>query len=138
MNKAILIGQITDDVQLQYTKEQRPFCRLSLATKSIKINSKGEKTEYATWHRVLCFNDLALSCYQNIKKGQLIYVEGPLRSREYTDQKQIHRKIVEIHARHIDFLEGDQKTPSLKDIRALLEDESADPNEVITTDDIPF
>ena len=48
------------------------------------------------WHRVVMYGRMAETATEYMKKGQMVYVEGRLHTREWEDQNQIKRKTTEI------------------------------------------
>ena len=57
-------------------------------------NEKKEKTE---WHKIVIFSvGLAEISEKYLKKGSLIYIEGQISSRKYTDQSGVEKYITEI------------------------------------------
>ena len=52
-----------------------------------EVTGRGEsRQEYTTWYRVSFWNNQAETVMQLIKKGTLIYVEGKITLRPYTDR----------------------------------------------------
>ena len=48
------------------------------------------------WHRVVLYGRPAETAAEYMKKGQMVYVEGRLNTREWEDKNQIKRKTTEI------------------------------------------
>ena len=87
INKVILIGRLGADPEIRQTQGGTAVCTLSLATsKSWKDRQTGEPQERTEWHRCVFWNRLAEITAQYLEKGARIYVEGPLRTRKWTDQ----------------------------------------------------
>jgi single-strand DNA-binding protein len=99
-NRATLIGHVGNDVTLRRTQTGKPVVNLSLATAFFKKD--GEET--TTWHRVVLWDRLAELCERFVKKGQAVYVEGPLTTREYVDADGNKRHKTELVARELIFL----------------------------------
>ena len=64
------------------------------------------------WHRVVAWGKRGEACFQYLKKGDSIYVEGYIKSRTYNDQEGASKISFEIHAEDVSFLgsrRSDQK-----------------------------
>lgn len=99
-NRATLIGNVGDDVILRYTQTGKAVANLSIATHE----RRKDGPERTTWHRVVLWERLAELTQQYVKKGQTIYVEGPLSHREWVDNNGIARSNSQITAREVLFL----------------------------------
>lgn len=107
INKAIIIGRLGADPELRKTQTGISVCTLSLATSETwKDKTTGEPKERAEWHRVVLWNRLAEIAAQYLEKGARIYIEGPLRTRKWTDQNGVDRFTTEIHAQQMQMLDG--------------------------------
>ena len=98
INKAILLGRLGGDPEIRVSQDGNKIARLSLATtdnwKDKETNERKEKTE---WHRVVIFSKgLAEIAEKYLKKGSLIYVEGQIKSRKYTDQSGMEKYTTEV------------------------------------------
>jgi single-strand DNA-binding protein len=107
INKAIVIGRLGADPELRHTQTARGVCTLSLAT-SERWNDRdtGEAHERTEWHRVVVWDRLAEIAAQYLAKGSRIYIEGPLRTRKWTDHNGQDRYTTEIHAQQLQMLDG--------------------------------
>lgn len=107
INKVILIGRLGADPEIRQTQGGTAVCTLSLATsESWKDRQTGEPQERTEWHRCVFWNRLAEITAQYLEKGSRIYVEGPLRTRKWTDQDGMDRYTSEIHVREMQMLNG--------------------------------
>lgn len=97
-NRVSLIGFTGQEPEARTTTNQKNYTILSLATKnSYKNRESGEYVSSTEWHRVVVWGSLGKFA-ASIKKGSHLLVEGELRSREYTDSKEIKRRVWEIRA----------------------------------------
>ncbi|HCP47000.1 MAG TPA: single-stranded DNA-binding protein [Deltaproteobacteria bacterium] len=106
-NRATVIGNVGSEVILRYTQTGKAVANLSVATHE----RRKDGPEVTTWHRVVLWERLAELTQQYVKKGQTIYVEGPLSHREWVDSNGIVRNRSEITAREVLFL-GEPATRS--------------------------
>ena len=94
--KVILIGRVGQK-QLGYTKTQKPVAQYSLATtKSFKDKQTGDWNEHTEWHRLVSFNQCAEHVNNKLEPGDLIQVEGELRTRKWQDQSGVEKYTTEI------------------------------------------
>lgn len=94
--KVILIGRVGQK-QLGYTKTQKPVAQYSLATtRSFKDKQTGQWNELTEWHRLVSFNQCAEHVDGKLEPGDLIQVEGELRTRKWQDKNGIDRYTTEI------------------------------------------
>src|SRR5215468_9547618 len=107
VNKVILVGRLGRDPELKYTASGTPFCRFSMATDEGWMDkNSGERTEKTEWHSIVVWEKLAEICNQYLTKGQLVYIEGSLQTREWDDQEGNKRRTTEIRARDMVMLGG--------------------------------
>lgn len=84
VNKVILIGHLGDDVKMHYFDGGNCIGRFALATNEIYINkSTNEKVTSTEWHNIVVKNKQAEICEKYLSKGDKIYVEGRIKSRQW-------------------------------------------------------
>ncbi len=97
LNKVMLIGNLTRDPNLRYTPGGTAVCSFGLATNRTWTPSEGgEKQEKVEYHNVVAWSKLADICGQLLHKGDKIYVEGRLQSRDWKGDDGQDRKITEV------------------------------------------
>jgi single-strand DNA-binding protein len=105
INKAILVGRLGRDPEIKYTPNGVAIVNFSMATDEVwkKDGQKQSKTE---WHRIVVFDKLAEICSQYLSKGKLIYIEGKIQTREWTDKEGGKRYTTEIVANEMKMLDS--------------------------------
>lgn len=104
VNKVILIGNMGDDVKLHYFDENSCIGRFPLATnENYTAKDSNERITQTEWHRVVVRNKLAELCEKYLNKGDMIYVEGKLKTRRWDDNGTM-RYQTEIRAEAVKFL----------------------------------
>lgn len=81
LNKVTLIGNLGGDPEIIKNGDKKTFAKFSLATNKKWKNPDGEEVEKTTWHHIMVFRQNTieyLSNSENIKKGDLVFVEGEL------------------------------------------------------------
>ncbi len=96
LNKVQLIGNLTRDPELRYTPNGTAVCTLGLATNRTWVTESGEKKEDVEYHRLVAWSKLAELCSQLLVKGRKVYVEGRLKTRQWTGQDGSARSTTEI------------------------------------------
>nr|WP_256138726.1 single-stranded DNA-binding protein [Komagataeibacter swingsii] len=90
VNRAIIIGHLGRDPDLAARREgEGKIASFGVATSETWTDrASGERREKTQWHRVVSFNDhLSAVIERRCQKGTLVYVEGHLETRKWTDQQ---------------------------------------------------
>ncbi len=96
VNKVILIGNIGNKPEIRYTPSGAPVISFSLATNEKWVNAENETINNTEWHNIVAWNKLAEFANQYLFKGQSIYLEGKIRSSNWTDENNNKRTKVDI------------------------------------------
>lgn len=99
VNKVILIGNATRDAELRQTQSGKSVSNIRLATNRVV---RGEET--TQFHTIVCWDRLAETTAEYVKKGKPLYVEGRLEYRSYEDEEGKERGVCEIVASDVQFL----------------------------------
>jgi single-strand DNA-binding protein len=108
VNKVLLIGNATRDVELRQTQSGKPVAHLRLAT-----NRQVGEREATQFHSIVCWDRLAEQVCQFVKKGDPLYIEGRLEYRTFQDEEGKERGVAEVIASDVQFLSrkgGEQAT----------------------------
>ncbi|GAB6137167.1 single-stranded DNA-binding protein [Halanaerobaculum tunisiense] len=132
LNKVVLIGRLTDDPELRYTPSGTAVCNFTLA---VERNFRNRDGEYDTdFIDIVVWRKQAENCANYLAKGRLAAAEGRLQIRSYeTDQGQ-RRRVTEVVANSVQFLEyGDSSNNN--------NNQTSDQNQSANNDDdieVPF
>lgn len=97
LNQVQVIGHVGKDVEVRYTGSGEAIANFSIATTDKwKDKQTGEAMEATEWHRVSFFGRRAEIIGEFVKKGTLIYVQGKLKTRKWTDKDGIERYSTDI------------------------------------------
>ena len=98
VNKVILIGRLGNDPQIATLNSGDKVVNMSIATSERwKDRNSGEARERTEWHRVVIFNEnLARVAEQYLRKGSMVYIEGQLQTRKWTDQSGVEKYSTEV------------------------------------------
>jgi single-strand DNA-binding protein len=106
LNKAMIIGRLGSDPDVRYTQSNTAVATMSVATTERYKDRNGELQENTEWHRVVAWSRLAEICQQYLKKGSLVYFEGPIQTREWEDKDGQKRYTTEIKALSMQMLDS--------------------------------
>ena len=141
LNKAMIIGRLGQDPEVRYTQSNTAVANMSIATSERYKDSTGEWKENTEWHRVVAWGRTAEICQEYLKKGSLVYIEGPIQTRQWEDKDGQTRYTTEIKALTMTMLDSkgsngasekpdkSQPVASNDDLGDILED---------IDDDLPF
>jgi len=104
VNKVILLGNVGKDPEVRHLEGGATVASLTLATSESYKNNSGEKVTQTEWHNLVIWNSLAKVAEQYIKKGDRLYVEGRIKSRQYEAQDGSKRYITEVFVNSLKML----------------------------------
>lgn len=85
INKVILVGNVGADPEIKSFEGGVKMARIRVATTERIFNKdKNEYTSVTDWHNITVWRNLADVVDKYIRKGSQLYIEGKLRTREYT------------------------------------------------------
>lgn len=96
VNKAIIIGRLGQDPDIRHTQTGQTVANLSAATSERYKDKSGQQQEQTEWHRITLWGKLGEIAEQYLKKGDLVYIEGKLKTRKWTDKNGQDRYTTEI------------------------------------------
>jgi len=104
INKVILIGHLGDELKMHYFEGGNAIGRFPLATNETYTNRQtGEKVTNVEWHNIVVRNKLAEICEKYLTKGDKVYCEGRIKTRQYEVDGQ-KRYATEIQVQEMTFL----------------------------------
>ena len=140
MNKAILIGRLTADPELQTTGSGVDVCRFSLAINRPFKTQSGETQ--ADFLNIVVWRAAAQNCYKYLKKGSQCAVVGSIQTRSYEDNNGVKRYVTEIVAENVEFLGKSTSSSNDDDYSAPVAQPKTKPaidkHEPIEDDELPF
>jgi single-strand DNA-binding protein len=109
LNKAMLIGRLTKDPEMRYTPSGTAVTSFSIATNRWSTGPDGERKEFTDYHNIVAYpigkRNLAETVAQYTRKGALVFVEGRIQTRSWEGQDGQKRRVTEIIANDVQFLE---------------------------------
>ena len=142
LNRVMIIGNMTRDPEVRNTPTGRAVASFSVATNRVWTDANGQKQKQAEFHNVVFWAKLAEIAGQYLKKGQKVYVEGRLQTREWTGQDGIKRYRTEIIGENMIMLSSRQGGAPVGEHTGVPQYAEEAPQEaveeVIKVEDIPF
>ncbi|HEY8463265.1 MAG TPA: single-stranded DNA-binding protein [Bacillota bacterium] len=134
MNHIVLIGRLTRDPELRYTPNGVAVANFDLAVDRPTSNQQGERqTDFI---RIVVWQKQAELCANYLKKGRLVGIEGRLQIRNYETQDGQKRRVAEVVANFVQFL--DRNREENQNVDNTLNVNSDDDLGGINLDDLPF
>lgn len=115
LNKVMLIGHLGDDVKMHYFDGGNCIGRFQLATNEVYINkTTAEKITSTEWHNLVVRNKAAEICEKYLSKGDKIYIEGRIKSRQWQAEDGTTKYTTEIQVTEFTFLTTKKETGNHK------------------------
>lgn len=140
MNKVILLGRLTKDVEMRYTQTSN----VAVASFSLAVNRKFTKEgeeQQADFINIVAWKNLAENASKYLKKGSQVLITGRLQIRNYDDEQGQKHYITEVVAEEFDFVEP-KRTADINTLTGNTTPSqiSEDSNlvETVSGDDLPF
>ena len=96
VNKVVLVGHLGGDPETRYTPSGAAVANFNMATNESWRDAKGELQDKTEWHRCVMFGKSAELASELLKKGQLVYLEGKLQTRNWEDKDGVKRYTTEV------------------------------------------
>lgn len=111
VNKVILLGYTGKDPEFKEFENGGCIATLSLATtkKGFKTKEGKEIPDKTEWHNIVLQNGWAKLANKYVKKGDRLYIEGELRTRNYDDSQGVKRYVTEIFVTFMEMLTPKEK-----------------------------
>ena len=147
LNKVILIGRLGKDPEITTFESGNRKMSVTLATTERYRDRDNNWVDQTEWHNLVAWGNLANDIAEkrrNYAKGDMMYVEGRLRTRQYTDNQGINRYVTEIQVDKLMQLmsarQPSQSSYALQEQVYQAPAAASDPlaNQPMNGDDLPF
>ncbi|HJS00259.1 MAG TPA: single-stranded DNA-binding protein [Flavobacterium sp.] len=142
LNKVMLIGHLGDEVKMHYFEGGNCIGRFQLATNEVYVNkTTNEKITSTEWHNLVVRNKAAEICEKYLSKGDKIYVEGRIKSRQWQAEDGTTKHTTEIQVTEFTFLSTKKETENNKTIQSSESTKNTNfdaPNKGLPINDLPF
>jgi single-strand DNA-binding protein len=137
LNKVMLIGNVGKDPEIRHLENDSVVANFTLATTERYRDKNGNWQEQTEWHNIVCWRLLAERAEKYVKKGSQVFVEGKIRSREWVDQTEQKRSVIEIVAESFQLLgKKADSQPSVQNIQPVTTSAASVGDDL--PDDLPF
>jgi single-strand DNA-binding protein len=105
LNKCMIIGNLGRDPEMRYTPSGQAVTQFTVAVNRYYKNQQGERQEETEWFRIVAWGQQAEYAAEYLRKGQKVYIEGRLQTRQWEGQDGQKRYTTELVANTIQNLE---------------------------------
>lgn len=143
VNKVILIGRLGKDPEVRNLDNGAVVANFSIATsESYKDRTTGEKKEITEWHNIVLWRGLAEISQKYLRKGDMVYIEGKLRTRSW-EKEGVTKYITEIVADNMTMLSPKSGAGNTSEYQSQERSSNEGfrvntPVDTSATDDLPF
>jgi single-strand DNA-binding protein len=103
-NRTIIVGRLTADPELKQTPNGVSVCSFSVAVSRAYAPKGGERQ--TDFFNVVAWRSTAEFICRYFIKGNALLIEGSMESREYTDKNNQNRRVWELIANNVSFVES--------------------------------
>lgn len=143
LNKTILIGRITKDLELKRTQSGTSVLSFALAVNRRTQKQGQQETDFIN---CVAWNKTAELMERYLRKGSLIGVEGRIQTRSYDNQQRQKIYVTEVVIESVEFLESKRAQQNNQSNRVQYQEQQqaynefdmSDGNLDISNDDLPF
>lgn len=105
LNKCMIIGNLGRDPEMRYTPSGQAVTQFTVATNRNYRDQQGEWQKETEWFRVVVWGQQAERAAENLRKGNKVYIEGRIQTRQWEDQTGQKRYTTELVANQVSSLE---------------------------------
>jgi single-strand DNA-binding protein len=149
VNKVFLLGNVGKDPEIRTSAGGMTVATFSLATADRAKDSSGAWVDKPEWHNLVCFDKLADTAKNYVKKGSSLFVEGKITNRSWDDKETGQKRYrTEIIVNDFTFVGaktegGDRSSGGYSSARSSSSSSASAPandyaDQQITDEDIPF
>ena len=108
VNKVILLGNLGSDPEVRYLDSGSVVAKFNIATSEAYNTKGGERVEQTEWHRIELWDGLAKVAEQYLKKGNTVYIEGKIKTEQWTDKDGQQKSGIRIRATSMTLVGGNR------------------------------
>ena len=128
MNKIILLGRLSKDVEVRYTQTNNTM--VASFTLAVNRRFKQEGQPDADFINIVAWSKLAEFCSKYFKKGQQVSIVGRLQTRTWEDENGQKRYVTEVVAEEAYFADSKKEENTQVPVQEQFE--------ITNSDDLPF
>ena len=136
INKVILVGNLTRNPELRQTNNGQNVTTFGLATNREWMTRDKERKNSAEFHECVAWAKLADICDQYLTKGNLVYVEGYLKTRSWDSEEGIKKFKTEIVVKDMIKLEKRSQEETDRSPDYIPTEDTTEENNVVETSEV--
>jgi len=105
LNKCLIIGNLGRDPEMRYTPSGQAVTQFTVAVNRNYKDAQGERQEETEWFRVVAWGQQAEFAAEYLRKGNRVYIEGRLQTRQWEGQDGQKRYTTELIAQTVTALD---------------------------------
>ena len=109
LNKCMIIGNLGRDPEMRYTPSGQAVTQFTVAVNRNYKDAQGERQEETEWFRVVSWGSQAEFAAEYLRKGNKVYIEGRIQTRQWEDENKLRHWKTEIVANALEMLSGRRK-----------------------------
>jgi single-strand DNA-binding protein len=106
VNKVILLGNLGSDPEVRYLDSGSVVAKFNIATSEAYTTKGGERVEQTEWHKIELWDNLAKTAEQYLRKGNTVYIEGKIKTEQWTDKDGQQKSGIRIRATSMTLVGG--------------------------------
>lgn len=148
LNRVQLIGNLTRDPEIKQIPSGSVVASFGIATNYNYTDSSGQKQSKTEFHNIVSWGKLADICGQYLKKGQKIFCEGRMQTRDWEGEDGVKRSRTEVNLDNMIMLGSKGEASSFdggaREAKGISSDKNAETVEVnadgeeVAIEDLPF
>ncbi len=142
LNKVMLIGNVGAEPTVRYMETGVCVASVRLATteRGYTTSTGAQIPERTEWHNLVFWRQNAEVVEKYVHKGDKLYVEGKIQSRNYTDKQGITRQVVEIMVSGMEMLTPPKQNaaPTSQPYQAAPAQSQTIAEPMASEEDVPF
>lgn len=141
VNKVILVGRLGKDPETRKIDANTSKVTFPLATSEAYKNQDGTWTENTDWHNIVMWRGIAERAERELRKGNVVYIEGKLKTRSWEDKDGNKRYTTEVVVENFQAVTRNEDQRSTTNGGSNFSADSADDivnNSASFEEDLPF
>ncbi len=109
VNKVIIIGNLGKNPSIKHFDNGNVLATFMVATNNLYRDKNDKKVITTEWHSIIAWNAFGTMAEKYLKKGNKVYIEGKLSTKNYVDKHNIKRNTTEIVVKNMVIISENSK-----------------------------
>ena len=137
MNKVILMGRLTKDVEVRYTQTSNTLVAMFSMAVNRRFVKQGEERQ-ADFINIVAWGKLGEFCSKYFKKGQQVGIIGRIQTRNWEDDQGQKHYATEVIAEEAYFADSKKENSEDNPLENFSNNYMKTDYEIMDSDDLPF